>query len=81
MDDLVAGHRVERRRAQSFACPKAEAGMVPGTANGIVHDQPLGERAPVMAAGGADREHLGTAPHKDDRLAVDVTEPGNTVVE
>src|SRR5439155_1508426 len=81
---LIVGarvQRVERRRAQSFACTKAEAGVVPGTADGIVHDQPLGERTPVMAAGSADREHLGAAPHEDDRLAVDVTEPWNTVVE
>ena len=42
---------------------------MPRAANGISHNQPLGEGAPVMGTGCANREELGPSPREKDRLA------------
>jgi hypothetical protein len=55
--------------------------MVPGAADRVVHDQPVGERTAVVAAGRADREDLRAPPHQDDRLILDVTQQRNTLGE
>ena len=81
LDDRVARNRVERRCPQSFARAKAEAGVVPGTADGVVDDEPLGQGPAVVAARRADRRDRIGAADQDDRTAPDVTEQGNAVGE
>ena len=71
--NLVAHDRVQRRRSQRLAGAQAETGVVPRTADGVIDDESVGERATVMAARGADRIYVVAAAHNDDRRAVDVT--------
>jgi hypothetical protein len=47
---------IERRRAQGLAGPQAEAGMVEWTSDGVVDDQPIGQRAVIVRAVRADGE-------------------------
>jgi len=42
--------------------------MMPGTADGVVDDQPLRERPTVMRAGRPNREQLITAAGKEYRI-------------
>jgi hypothetical protein len=49
-------------------------------ADGVVHDQPFRERAPVVAARRADREDLRAPPHQHDGRALDGAQ-GNSVGE
>src|SRR5438093_484651 len=48
----------ERRRAQRFAGPQAEAGVVPRAAHSVVDHQPFRERTVVVGTAGADRDEL-----------------------
>jgi hypothetical protein len=50
--------------------------VVPRAAHSVVPEQPLGERAAVVRAGRADRQHLGAAADEDDRLAAGVPSRG-----
>src|SRR4030095_10602035 len=53
---------------------EAEAGVVPGTADGLADDEAFGEGTAVMTTGRSDREALAAAPDEQDRLAVHVSE-------
>ena len=57
---------------QRLPCHQAEAGVVPRAAYGVVDHQPFRERAPVMGAGGTDREECVTATRKQNRMLADV---------
>lgn len=54
---------------------------MPGAANGVLDEEPLGERAAVMRAGGADREHLLAASCQQHRLVADMAEQHGAVGE
>ena len=45
---------------------------MPRTADRVAREQPFGERAAVVGAGGADREHLVVAAQDHHRLAARV---------
>ena len=60
--DVVTGQRVERRGAHRDAGAQIEAGVVPRAADGVADDQPFGERAAVVRAGGAERHDLVVRP-------------------
>ena len=47
---------------------------MPRAANGVAADQALGERAAVVRAGRADRQHVVAAAQHDDGLATGVPE-------
>jgi hypothetical protein len=55
--------------------------VVPGTADGVIDDESVGERTTVVAACGADRVDVIPAAHDDDRFAVDVTAQRHPVDE
>src|SRR3984893_14734288 len=59
--DTPARDWVQRRRAQRLSGTQAETGVVPGTADSVLDEDPLGERTVVVSAFGADREQLLTA--------------------
>jgi hypothetical protein len=44
---------------------------MPGTADGVAHQQPLGERAAVVSTGRAHRKELLTNPRQQDRIIPD----------
>ena len=67
------------RRASPGA--QAEAGVVPGTPNGVADDEALGERPAVVAARRPDGEGLAPAPDEEDGLALDVPETRLSVLE
>ena len=46
--------------------------MVPGAADGVLDEDPLGERTVVVSAFGTDREQLLTAARQQHRVARDV---------
>ena len=62
----------ERRRAQSFAGPEIEAGVMPGTAHRIIDNEALRERAVIVGAQGADRENISAATHEQNRVLSDM---------
>ena len=47
---------------------------MPGAADGVVHHQPVGERATVVRALGPDREDVGPAPHEQDLVLADMAD-------
>jgi hypothetical protein len=55
--------------------------VVPGTADGLTHDEALREGPAVVATCGANGEHLGTTPHKDHTLPLDVPEEGAPILQ
>lgn len=69
--DLPAGKRIESRRAQRLATAKIEAGMVPGTTDGAVDDQAIGQRPVIVGAMGADGEDLAIPPHQQNLVFAD----------
>ena len=72
---------VEGRRAQGLACPKVEAGVVPGAAHHFVDDEPLGEGRMIVGASSADREDVGAPAHDQHRLVADMAEALAAVIE
>ena len=48
--DRPARERTEGRRAQGFARAQIEAGVMPGTAHGVVDHEAFGERAVIVRA-------------------------------
>ena len=72
--------RPARRRArrapapQGLAGPQAEAGVVPGTANRLVDDQALRQRAVVVAAKCIDRDHVRSELHQQHGIVPDMTQ-------
>ena len=79
--DLPAVERIEGRRVQGLAGAKVEAGVVPGTAHRVADDEPVGERAVIVGAMGADREDLGAAAHQQHLLLADMAEQLAAVIE
>src|SRR2546426_2505179 len=77
----VTRDRVQRRCSQSLPGAETEAGVVPWTADGVVDDETVGERAPIVAARRADGEDVLAAPHEDDLLAIDMALDGDAVRE
>src|SRR5690606_40863545 len=59
---------------QRLARTQREARVVPGTADRVLDDQTLRERAAPVRARGADRAHRPAVPHQQHRLAVRVPE-------
>src|SRR5262249_43099537 len=49
-----------------------EAGVVPGTVDQVPGHQALRQRAAVVGAGGADRQHVVASPHQKYRLSARV---------
>ena len=47
---------------------------MPGTAHRVVDNEPVRERAAIVGAMGADREHVGAAAHQQHRLVADVAD-------
>ena len=47
---------------------------MPGAAHRVADDEPVGQRAVIVGAVGADREHLGAAAHEQHRLLADMAE-------
>jgi hypothetical protein len=70
--DTPAWDRVQRRSAQRLSGTKTETGVVPGTADGVLYQDPFGERTVVVGAFGADREQLVTTARQQHRVARDV---------
>ena len=48
--------------------------MMPRTAHGVAHDNPIGERTMIVRAMSPDREHFCTAAHYEDVFAPDMTQ-------
>jgi hypothetical protein len=46
---------------------------MPRAADGIAHDEPIGERGPVMRAERAERESLVAVPDEDRGFSVNMT--------
>lgn len=65
-----AGERRQRRGAQGFARAQVEAGVMPGTADGVPGDEALGERPAIVRACGGDSEDLWSATHQKHRFAI-----------
>jgi hypothetical protein len=64
------GNRVKRSRAEGLAGTQTETRVVPGAADGVVHNKTLGKRHAVVRAGGADRKQLIAAPREEHRFAL-----------
>ncbi len=79
--DKPAGYRLQRRRAKRLTGTQAEAGVMPGTAHRLVHQQPVPERGAIVGADGPDREQCGPAPHEQHRFAVRVPEQHGPIGE
>ena len=62
-----ARHGTQCRRAERLSGAQAEARVMPWTANGLAHDQPLAERTAVVRARGADCEDL--VPRRESSTA------------
>jgi hypothetical protein len=62
--------RVKRWRAEGLAGTQTETRVVPGAADGVVHNKTLGKRHAVVRAGGADRKQLIAAPREEHRFAL-----------
>ena len=71
--DLPAVNRTQCRRRQRFTGREAEAGMMPGTANSVAHDQAFGERSMIVRAMGGDCRNFAAVPHQEDFLTADMT--------
>src|SRR5215217_1865543 len=65
---LPAGHIVERGGPERLAGSEAEAGVMPGTTNGVAHQQAFRKGPAVMAAHRADGKPLLTPSGQQDRL-------------
>jgi hypothetical protein len=57
---------------QRFSSAKIEAGVMPGTAHGIVDNEALRERTVVVGALGADGEKVSAATHEQNRILSDM---------
>src|SRR5574341_1293991 len=62
--DAPARERIEGGRPHRLARAQAEAGMVPGAADGVADHEALGERAVIVGAERADGEQLLAAPRQ-----------------
>ncbi len=69
---LPARQVVQRRRGEQAPVVQAEAGVVPGAAQGVAVDQALGQGRAVVRAGGAYGVQLPGLAHQQRRFAADV---------
>src|SRR6185312_17190296 len=74
--DLKAGQRIERRRPHDRTRAQIEPGMVPEAANGVPYHDPLGQRSPVMGAGGANGAKAVSLADHHHRLALVLAQKG-----
>ena len=70
--DLPAGQRAQGGRGHGFTRLQAEMRMMPRTADGLAHEQAVGERPVIMRAMGRKREQLATLAHEQYLVVADV---------